>query len=81
MSDLEVLCRPCHEAADRKRVVDREAVGRERAYDKARDTYMTKKYGEQHYLTDDPSRDEEFEEWKDRKDYVELGVLLDEENA
>lgn len=73
MSDLVVLCKPCHDAADWKRVEKREAVGRERAYDKARDTYMTKKYGEQYYLTDDPSRDEEFEEWKDRKDYDEYG--------
>ena len=73
MSDLEVLCTPCHKAADRKRVEKREAVGRKRAYDKARDTYMTKKYGEQYYLTDNPSRDEEFDEWKDNKDYGEFG--------
>jgi 5-methylcytosine-specific restriction endonuclease McrA len=73
MSDLEILCTPCHETAHRKLEEKREAVGRERAYDKARDTYMTKKYGEQYYLTDNPSRDEEFDEWKDNKDYDEFG--------
>lgn len=73
MSDLEVLCKPCHDIADRKRVEKREEKGRQIAYDRARDTYMTKKYGENHDMTDHPGRDEEFEEWMDRKHYGEFG--------
>lgn len=73
MSDLEVLCKPCHDIADRKRVEKREEKGRQIAYDRARDTYMTKKYGENYSMTDHLGRDEEFEEWLDRKYYGEFG--------
>lgn len=54
--DLLLLCKACHETADRVRV-------RQTRYRNARTTYIEKKYG------DDPPEgaDEEFDEWLERK--------------
>ena len=71
MSDLEVLCKPCHDIADRKRVEIREERGRQRRCNNALATYVAKKYGDQ--ATDLPGMDEEFERWLDRKHYGEFG--------
>lgn len=74
MSDLRVLCVPCHKIADKKRedeVQERAAQaweaackeGRERAYN----TYMTKKYGEEYYMMEEECHREEFDEWLEKK--------------
>lgn len=69
MSDLEVLCKPCHDGADRKRIEKREEQGAQRAYEIAIDTYVAKKYGD--YAIGHPGMEEEFEEWVNRKSYCE----------
>jgi len=71
MSDLEVLCIPCHNIADRKRVEKREERGKQRSYDKAFATYVATKYGD--HVIGFPDADEEFERWLDRKHYGEFG--------
>jgi hypothetical protein len=73
MTDLVVLCEACHEAADKKRVAEREARGRKARGDAAYDTYMTKKYGEGYsndlYVSWDGP--EEFYKWLDKKNAEE----------
>jgi 5-methylcytosine-specific restriction endonuclease McrA len=65
-SDLQLLCSNCHVIADRERAI----IGRQRAaytrYYNAYDTYMSKKYGNNYYDSDDTR--EEFDEWLDRKE-------------
>ena len=63
MSDLVVLCKPCHEAADKKRVAQREARGEEARYESAYHTYMTKKNGDDYALSESPYDREEFDDW------------------
>lgn len=68
ISDLQVLCRTCHEAADKERVKQREARGEAARYEAALDTYMTKRYGED-YMSDMTVEDvEQFDEWLRRKE-------------
>lgn len=63
LSDLEVLCKPCHDEADKERArenrVDHEELRREAAYD----TYMVKKYGDYWGEHDCEQAREEFDEW------------------
>jgi hypothetical protein len=74
MSDLRVLCKPCHDAADEVReaeVMHRQAqawddaceAGDNRRYA----TYMTKKYGEHYECIEEDHHREEFETWRERK--------------
>ena len=68
--DVELLCVNCHQIADHKRA----AEGRKRSanalddarYYAARNTYMTKKYGEDWQLSQHDS--EEFSEWLANRD-------------
>jgi 5-methylcytosine-specific restriction endonuclease McrA len=64
ISDLEVLCQPCHEKADEERALQ----GQARRYNAALDTYATKKYGEGWNFQRDPDQvAEEFDQWLERK--------------
>ena len=69
MTDLEVLCRTCHKAADEERAQQGKARSRvalaNACYTSGRDTYMTKKYGEGWH--DSHYGSEEFDEWLERK--------------
>ena len=58
-SDLAVYCSDCHPAADRHRDVEI----RLRTYERGYDTYMTKKYGRDHYRADGRAAREEHEDW------------------
>ena len=64
--DLEALCPKCHEAADKKREVERKARGLVARDKAAYNTYMTKKFGED-YDDEFGEGREEFAEWRDRK--------------
>jgi 5-methylcytosine-specific restriction endonuclease McrA len=71
LEDLQALCPGCHLEADQEREAKNqerfEAAGREARYDNARDTYMTKKYGENWEMNCGESEYEEFDEWLERK--------------
>jgi len=74
ISDLEVLCVQCHEIADMERAIAGEERSREALYDaiqrgreKAMDTYMSKKYGNDWYLWRMGDY-EEFDQWIERKE-------------
>jgi 5-methylcytosine-specific restriction endonuclease McrA len=71
LEDLEALCTVCHEAADREREEDNrrrfEEAGEEARYENARETYMTKKYGENWYMYYGESEHEEFDNWMEKK--------------
>jgi 5-methylcytosine-specific restriction endonuclease McrA len=71
MSDLEVLCMPCHNNADRQRVERREDRLEQRKYDRALETYVASKYGGD--LIDVSGVEEEFQDWLARKHYGEFG--------
>jgi len=60
LSDLQALCRKCHEKADQLRAVATR-------YNNALETYMEKKYGYQPGEWPDDA-EEEFEEWFERKE-------------
>jgi len=66
MTDLEALCVPCHEKADKEREQQQRVKSAQRVYAAGLDTYMTKKYGEEwqmnHY--DDT---EQYDNWLERK--------------
>ena len=75
MTDLRVLCKPCHDEADEKR---REEV-RQRAAnawhdacvardDSAYDTYMTKVHGERYDLIETQYHREKFDAWQEKRD-------------
>jgi len=72
LDDLELLCRPCHDVADRERAVRGEvrsakalANGRHHA---ALNTYAIKKYGEDWRDRDDRDDiEQEFSDWLDRQ--------------
>ena len=74
-SDLQALCKACHDLADRERVLVNqrkfEAAGEQARYENARDTYLTKKYGENWCLHWGPYFDEEFDSWLERKNESE----------
>jgi len=67
MTDLIVLCKQCHEKADRERVQKREAEFQARCeesrYEAGYHTYMTKKYGEDYVNSEGPCHREEFDDW------------------
>lgn len=74
LSDLEVLCKPCHEKADKERAVVNQASNEDRRLDAAYETYMGKKYGDDWSDDDSSETREEFEEWREKKqdrDYYE----------
>ena len=60
-ADLIVLCKVCHEAADKQRVLQREARGQAKCYNKGLDTFMTKKHGEDYEVS--PDDHEVFDDW------------------
>jgi hypothetical protein len=67
-SDLEVLCKQCHESADRERDLQRERRAAATQHRNAVDTYATKKYGEEWDRWQCPEAvEEEFDRWLDRK--------------
>ena len=63
MSDLVVLCKPCHDKADEKRVKERESRGEETRLNHAFGTYMEKKYGPDTILYATSDDHEEFMDW------------------
>ena len=65
MTDLIVLCKSCHEIADRERVQEREARGRAARDSAAFHTWMEKKYGEDY--EEGPDDAEEFYDWLENK--------------
>ena len=72
MSDLVVLCKPCHEVADKKRVAQRKAKGEKTRYENAYHTYMTKKHGEDYAFGEPDDAREKFDDWlckKQESDY------------
>lgn len=68
-SDLAILCKPHHEIADWEREQrnqrEFEELCENTRYGNARDTFLTKKYGENYY--DDGYMSQEFDEWLERK--------------
>ena len=72
LTDLQLLCVPCHKIADQQRQQRNQQMYRE-AGEEARDaagmnTYFTKKYGEDWWMQDDPETfHEEWDEWKRQK--------------
>jgi 5-methylcytosine-specific restriction endonuclease McrA len=68
-SDLEVLCKTCHEKADRERAQEGIARSARAKFAAGLDTYGTKKYGEdwQERLDEDRVA-EEFETWLESHD-------------
>lgn len=69
LTDLEALCRPCHQAADKQRAAKVRQRTSARRYSHALDTYATKKYGEDwdsgQYDVD--MIEDEFDRWMERK--------------
>ena len=69
ISDLEVLCKSCHETADRERVqrgIERSASTK---FEAGLETYGIKKYGEDWQERFDEDRiSEEFETWLESRD-------------
>ena len=67
-SDLELLCKPCHFEADREREKEMrrvlEILAENNQYEAAKETYLTKLYGE---FIRDYSMDQEFDEWLENK--------------
>jgi hypothetical protein len=63
MSDLVVLCKPCHEKADKKRVAEQRAKGEMTRYENAYHSYMTKKHGEHYAFSETLADREDFEDW------------------
>jgi hypothetical protein len=59
ISDLEVLCKGCHEQADKERALEGQRRSAAAQYHAALDTYATKKYGEDWEYRGDPARVEE----------------------
>jgi hypothetical protein len=72
MSDLVVLCEPCHEIADEKRVVERELRGENARVDAAYSTYMGKVYGDDWLLLDLGDTRTGFYEWLAQQNQADL---------
>jgi hypothetical protein len=68
-SDLKILCKRHHEIADRVREEENqrefEALCENTRYENARDTFLTKKYGEGYYP--DMYMSQEFDDWLEKK--------------
>jgi hypothetical protein len=60
---VEVVCEICHGPADDERKRRSAARAQAKQWDKAYDTYMTKKHGEEY--EDDYESRQEFQEWLD----------------
>jgi hypothetical protein len=68
-TDLEVLCRTCHERADRERERHSAARSISAHFEAGLETYATKKYGEDwHERNDEGAISEEFEKWRGDRD-------------
>jgi hypothetical protein len=73
--DLQVLCRgTCHPIADSHRIEQVNIRRINRQTDAARDTFLSKKYGDNFASFADASMHEEFERWRSRKNYEETGL-------
>lgn len=66
-SDLEVLCKPCHDKADKERAISNQVDHEDNRREAAYKTYMEKKYGEDWYEDDSFETREEFDEWLEEK--------------
>ena len=68
-SDLEVVCKTCHEIADRERAQQGIARSARAKFAAALETYATKKYGDDWRERFDEDRVlEEFESWRENRD-------------
>ena len=73
-SDLQVLCRTtCHPIADATRVENVATRREKRRYELGRDTYMSKKYGDNHAMFADEGMHEQYDRWLVKKGYGEFG--------
>jgi HNH endonuclease len=69
IADLELLCKRCHETADRERALQGQMRSAAAQYNAALDTYASKKYGEDWDCRHDSERiAEEFDQWLERKE-------------
>jgi 5-methylcytosine-specific restriction endonuclease McrA len=67
--DLEVLCKPCHESADRERAARTSAENARALYAARLNGWATKKYGEDWFAScDEADVAEEFEDWLERRE-------------
>jgi len=76
LSDLQALCNGCHQVADREREQQNRKkflqAGQEARYENARNTCLTKKYGEEWYMYDgNEYMYDEFDSWLERKNEYE----------
>lgn len=70
IDDLIALCSKCHAIADN----ERKQKSRREKYNKAMDTYATKKYGEDWDCYGDSGEiEDEFSEWLEEKEYDRYG--------
>lgn len=66
-TDLELVCKPCHEAADAERAKKGSQKSRKALNNARLNGWASKKYGENWQDTHDPERvAEEFDEWRER---------------
>ena len=67
-SDLEVLCRRCHESADKERALEGQRRSATARYNAGLDTYASKKYGDDWDYQRDPEQvSEEYDQWLQSK--------------
>jgi DNA-directed RNA polymerase subunit RPC12/RpoP len=68
ISDLELLCVPCHEKADTARAAEGQARSAAAFYGAGLDTYASKKYGDEWFLVMDREEiEEEYDRWLETK--------------
>jgi hypothetical protein len=73
-SDLKVLCRAkCHPIADATRVQVAQTRREERRYEAGKDTFLSKKHGDNYPAVADEGMHEEFDRWAAKKRYGETG--------
>ena len=73
MSDLQVLCRSCHSAADAHRVEQVAVRGEQRQSDAACHSFLSKKYGDNYSSFANDGMYEEVDRWRAKKHYGETG--------
>jgi hypothetical protein len=67
--DLEVLCMPCHEVADREREARTAVENAAALYDARLNGWASKKYGDDWFAScDETEVAEDFEDWLDRRE-------------
>lgn len=74
LSDLRVLCKPCHDIEDAKREKEQLKKASKRRYNARFEGYMNAKYGEEYLQTTDATEHdyEEFEAWLEKKEEQEM---------